>query len=72
MTDLFIYGGCAINIIGAVFLLIKATKYTSTLKKYASMPLKLAHFKNEWGHQRVLGFGLMIAGTVAVVTGCFI
>ncbi len=72
MIDTLIYGGAAINVIGAIYLLIWAVKYITAYKTIDKMPIKVAHLKTEWGHQRIVGFGLMIGGVAVMLTGCFI
>lgn len=70
--DFVIYLGIAINIIGAVLLMIYAMKYYRTFKEAEKMPERTKDAKAQWLRKRALGFGLMIGGAVITIIGCYL
>lgn len=72
MNDIFIYGGLAINIIGALLLMAYAIKYAVAFYKLKNDPIHLKAMKPEWRKKKTLGFGIMILGTLILLLGCII
>lgn len=72
MQNILIYGGIAINIIGAILLLAFAMKYSYTFYKAKSQPVRLNAMRPEWIKRRNTGFGLMIIGSAIAIVGCMI
>ena len=72
MKDIMIYGGIAINIIGAIFLMAYAIKYAYAFHLAKNQNVRFDDLKAAWGKKRIIGFGLVILGTVIAVIGCVI
>ncbi|MDE6288048.1 MAG: hypothetical protein K2M00_04605 [Muribaculaceae bacterium] len=72
MQNLLIYGGIAINILGAVLLMIFAVKYYLTYRQVKNMPMRVDELRSRWYRQRTLGFGLLIGGTLIAIAGCYV
>lgn len=72
MQNILIYGGIAINIIGAIFLLAFAIKYAYVFYMTKSQHVRLNAMRPEWIKRRNTGFGLMIIGSAIAIVGCMI
>ena len=72
VMDIVIYAGLAIDIIGAILLMIWSMKYRNAFKSAERMPLVKEELKAEWLKKRAIGFGMIIAGTIITVIGCYI
>ena len=70
--DIVIYAGLAIDIIGAILLMIWSMKCRNAFKSAARMPMVKEELKAEWLKKRAIGFGMIIAGTIITVIGCYI
>lgn len=70
--DIVIYAGLAIDIIGAILLMIWSMKYRNEFKSAERMPMVKEELKAEWLKKRAIGFGMIIAGTIINVIGCYI
>ena len=67
--DIVIYAGLAIDIIGAILLMIWSMKYRNEFKSAERMPMVKEELKAEWLKKRAIGFGMIIAGTIITVIG---
>ncbi len=72
VMDIVIYAGLAIDIIGAILLMIWSMKYRNAFKSAEIMPMVKEELKAEWLKKRAIGFGMIIAGTIITVIGCYI
>lgn len=72
MQNILIYGGLAINILGAVLLAIFAVKYYLTYRQIKNMPMRVDELRSRWNRQRAWGFGLLLGGTLIATAGCFL
>ncbi len=72
MREILIYGGIGINIIGALYLMAYAMKYTYAFYKARKQPIETSAMKPSWGKKKAIGFGLMIIGLIIAIIGCFI
>lgn len=72
VMDIVIYAGLAIDIIGAILLMIWSMKYRNAFKSAERMPMVKEELKAEWLKKRTIGFGMIIAGTIITVIGCYI
>lgn len=72
VMDIVIYAGLAIDIIGAILLMIWSMKYRNEFKSAERMPMVKEELKAEWLKKRAIGFGIIIAGTIITVIGCYI
>lgn len=72
VMDIVIYAGLAIDIIGAILLMIWSMKYRNEFKSAERMPMVKEELKAEWLKKRAIGFGMIIAGTIITVIGCYI
>ena len=70
--DIVIYAGLAIDIIGAILLMICSMMYRNAFKSAERMPMVKEELKAEWLKKRAIGFGMIIAGTIITVIGCYI
>lgn len=70
--DIVIYAGLAIDIIGAILLMIWSMKCRNAFKSAERMPMVKEELKAEWLKKRAIGFGMIIAGTIITVIGCYI
>lgn len=70
--DFVIYLGIAVNIIGAILLMIYAVRYFRAFKEAERMPERMKDVRARWLKKRMLGFGLMIGGAVIAVIGCYL
>lgn len=72
MQNFLIYGGIAINIIGALLLMGFAIMYCMAYREIKTFPKKVYELKSHWYKQRLLAFGMMIGGALITVIGCFV
>lgn len=72
VMDIVIYAGLAIDIIGAILLMIWSMQYRNAFKSAERMPMVKEELKAEWLKKRTIGFGMIIAGTIITVIGCYI
>lgn len=72
MADILIYGGIGVNVIGALFLMAYAMKYSYAFYKAKDNPIIKNAITPGWKKKRTIGFGLMILGTVIAVIGCYL
>ena len=72
MQDIMIYGGIGINVIGAIFLMAYATKYSYAFHQAKKHNVRFDELKAAWGKKRIVGFGLMIIGLIIAIVGCYI
>ena len=70
--DIVIYSGIAINVIGAILLLVYSVRYYALFKESEKLPVKRDALKAQWQRKRAVGFGLMIGGTVVAIIGCYL
>lgn len=70
--DIVIYAGLAIDIIGAILLMIWSMQYRNAFKSAERMPMVKDELKAQWLKKRAIGFGMIIAGTIITVIGCYI
>lgn len=68
--DVLIFIGLAINIVGAITLMIYAIKYYNAFKQADRLTVKMEYLKSQWAKKRALGFGLMIGGGIIAIIGC--
>lgn len=67
-----IYIGIAINIIGALFLMIFAIRYYQAFRQSERLTAIMNVLKAQWARKRLIGFGLMIGGAIIAVIGCYL
>ena len=72
MQDVLIYGGIGINIIGALYLMAYAMKYTYAFHKARKQPIETNAMKPTWGKKRAIGLGLKVVGLIIAITACVI
>ncbi len=72
IMDIVIYAGLAIDIIGAILLMIWSMKYRNAFKSAERMPMVKEELKAQWLKKRAIGFGMIIAGAIITVIGCYI
>lgn len=72
IMDIVIYAGLAIDIIGAILLMIWSMQYRNAFKSAERMPMVKDELKAQWLKKRAIGFGMIIAGTIITVIGCYI
>lgn len=70
--DIVIYAGLAIDIIGAILLMIWSMQYRNAFKSVERMPMVKEELKAQWLKKRAIGFGMIIAGIIITVIGCYI
>lgn len=70
--DIVIYAGLAIDIIGAILLMIWSMQYRNAFKSVERMPMVKEELKAQWLKKRAIGFGMIIAGAIITVIGCYI
>lgn len=68
--DSVIYIGIAVNIIGALLLMIYAIRYYQSFRQAERLTVKIDELKARWQRKRLLCFGLMIGGCIIAVIGC--
>ena len=68
--DIVIYAGLAIDIIGAILLMIWSMQYRNAFKSAERMPMVKEELKAQWLKKRAIGFGMIIAGAIITVIGC--
>ncbi len=66
IQNILIYGGIAVNIIGALLLGYFAIGRMNDYRRAKNMPQKMAETRAKWASRRLLAFGLMGAGIVLV------
>lgn len=67
-----IIAGITINAIGAIVLLIYSIQYYKAFKEAKRLPVKLSYLKAQWLKKRCIGFGLLIAGSIISLIGCYL
>lgn len=72
IMDIVIYAGLAIDIIGAILLMIWSMQYRNAFKSVERMPMVKEELKAQWLKKRAIGFGMIIAGAIITVIGCYI
>lgn len=72
IMNIVIYAGLAIDIIGAILLMIWSMKYRNAFKSAERMPMVKEELKAQWLKKRAIGFGMIIAGAIITVIGCYI
>lgn len=72
IMDIVIYAGLAIDIIGAILLMIWSMQYRNAFKSAERMPMVKEELKAQWLKKRAIGFGMIIAGAIITVIGCYI
>ena len=70
LQNVLIYGGIAINIAGALFLMAYAIKYAYAFYRSKNKPVETESLKPGWYKKRNIGFGLIIIGSVITIIGC--
>lgn len=70
--DIVIYAGIAINIIGALLMMIFTIKYQMNLKDVGNMSEKRKDLRYRWMKKKSICFGIMIGGTIIAIIGCLI
>jgi len=70
--NILIYIGLAVNIIGALALMVYAIRYYHAFKQAERLTVKMQELRAQWGKKRALGFGLMIAGLIIAIIGCVV
>lgn len=70
MQEALIYGGIGINVAGAIYLMAYAFKYSCLFRQAREQDVRNDALKAAWGRKRMIGFGLIIAGTIIAVAGC--
>ena len=70
--DIVIYAGLAIDIIGAILQMIWSMQYHNAFKSAERMPMVKEELKAQWLKKRAIGFGMIIAGAIITVIGCYI
>lgn len=70
MQEALIYGGIGINVAGALYLMAYAFKYSCLFRQAREQDVRNDALKAAWGRKRMIGFGLIIAGTIIAVAGC--
>lgn len=72
MQDILIYGGIAINIAGALYLIACGMKYAYIFHQLKNQPAMAKSIKPRWAKKRQIGYGLMIVGIIIAIIGCII
>lgn len=72
MQDILIYGGIAINIVGALYLMACGMKYACIYRQLKNQPALSKSIKPRWTKKRQIGYGFMIIGTIIALIGCVI
>ena len=70
--DAVIYLGIAVNIIGALLLMFYAVRYWQAFKAAGTLTMKKDELRAQWLKRRMIGFGILIAGTIIAVVGCYL
>lgn len=52
--------------------MIWSMQYRNAFKSAERMPMVKEELKAEWLKKRTIGFGMIIAGTIITVIGCYI
>lgn len=72
MQDALIYGGIGLNVVGALYLMAYAFKYSYLFRQAREQNVRNDALKAAWGRKRMTGFGLMIAGLIIAIIGCVV
>lgn len=72
MQDILIYGGIAINIVGALYLMACGMKYAYIFRQLKNQSALSKSIKPRWAKKRQIGWGLMIIGIIIALIGCVI
>lgn len=72
MQNVLIYGGIAINVIGVLYLMAYAFKYSYLFRQARARNVRDDELKAAWGRKRLIGFGLLLGGAIIAVIGCLI
>lgn len=72
MSDVLIFVGLGVNIVGAIFLMAYAVKYTYAFHKSKNSPIQTEALKPGWQKKRAIGWGLIILGILLAFVGCII
>lgn len=72
MQEILIYGGLGINVIGALYLMAYAIKYTYAFHKAKQQPIETSAMKSSWRKKRAIGFGVLILGAIIAYIGCIL
>ena len=70
--DTVIYIGIAINIIGALLLMVYGIRYFQAFRQADRLTVKMDDLKAQWQQKRLIGFGLMIGGCIIALIGCYL
>lgn len=66
MQEILVYGGLAINLVGALLLMGYALKYGVALRRYKGQPIIADAISPKWLKHRAIAFGVMIFGVLIV------
>lgn len=66
MQEILVYGGLAINLVGALLLMGYALKYGVALRRYKGQPIIADAIRPKWLKHRAIAFGVMIFGVLIV------
>ena len=72
MQNILIYGGIAINIIGALLLAYSAIKAIPRYKAAEKMPQRMAEERAKRTKPRMIALCLMLGGAIIAIIGCTI
>ena len=72
MQNVLIYGGIAINVLGALIVLVYAIKYYLVYRQVKRMPQRVEELRSKWYVQRKWGWGNLLSGTIISLIGCFV
>lgn len=66
IQNILIYGGIAINIVGALPLAYFAIGRMNDYRRAKNMPQKIDESRAKWASRRMIAFGLMAVGVLLV------
>lgn len=72
MQSILIYGGIAVNIIGALLLMAFAIMAWRKYKDAGNLDKKKAEIRAWLASRRMICFGLMLGGALIVLAACYI
>lgn len=72
MKDILIYVGIGINIVGNIFLMAYAMKYSYAFLKAKNSPIQTEALKPQWVRIKTVGLGLIFLGILIAIIGCII
>lgn len=72
MQDVLIYVGIGINILGDLFTMAYAMKYSYAFFKSKNNPIQTEALKTKWVRLKAVGFGLIFLGILIAIIGCVI